>query len=80
MATREPSRITSRFLFTIFLVFMLVGVVTFIVQTTGNHPEKAWQTYLINFLMFSAMAQGGLLFSVVMNTVNARWSGSLDTV
>ncbi|HSO66662.1 MAG TPA: hypothetical protein VLP30_02305 [Desulfatirhabdiaceae bacterium] len=80
MATREPSCITSRFLFTIFLVFMLVGVVTFIVQTTGDHPEKAWQTYLINFLMFSAMAQGGLLFSVVMNTVNARWSGSLDTV
>lgn len=80
METRQPFHITTRFLIPIFLAFMLVGTVTFILQVSGDHPEKAWRTYLINFLMFSAMAQGGLLFSVVMNTVNARWSRPLNTV
>ncbi|MGD9973087.1 MAG: hypothetical protein AB7S77_08520 [Desulfatirhabdiaceae bacterium] len=80
METRQPFHITTRFLIPIFLAFMLVGTVTFIFQASGDHPEKAWRTYLINFLMFSAMAQGGLLFSVVMNTVNARWSRPLNTV
>ncbi|MFH0995276.1 MAG: hypothetical protein V1844_07240 [Pseudomonadota bacterium] len=64
----------------IFLIFMMIGAVTFIVQVAGDHPEKAWQTYLINFLLFSAISQGGLLFSIVMNTVGARWSRLLSGV
>ena len=79
MAFREP-KIVSRFLIMIFLAFMMIGAVTFIVQAAGDHPEKAWQAYLINFLLFSAISQGGLLFSIVMNTVGARWSRLLSGV
>ena len=53
---------------------MLVGVATFFVQLGGEHPERAWHAYHINFLLWSAVAQGGLLFSVVMHLVGARWS------
>ena len=79
MAIREP-KIVSRFLIVIFFAFMIIGAVTFIIQAAGDHPEKAWQTYLINFLLFSAISQGGLLFSIVMNTVGARWSRLLSGV
>lgn len=79
MAIREP-KIISRFSIMMFLAFMTVGAVTFILRAAGDHPETAWQAYLINFLLFSAISQGGLLFSIVMNTVGARWSRMLSGV
>jgi hypothetical protein len=79
MVLREP-KIVPRSLIMIFLVFMMIGAATFIVQAAGDHPEKAWQVYLVNFLLFSAISQGGLLFSIVMNTAGARWSRLLSGV
>jgi Ni/Fe-hydrogenase subunit HybB-like protein len=79
MAIREP-KIVSRFLIGIFTAFMIIGALAFIIQASGDHPEKAWQAYLINFLLFSAISQGGLLFSIAMNTAKARWSYLLSGV
>ena len=79
MTVNKPE-IVSRFLIKIFVAFMLIGAVTFIVQAAGEQPETAWQAYLINFLLFSAISQGGLLFSIVMNTAGARWSRLLSGV
>lgn len=56
---------------------ILIGALIFLIQAAGDHPEKAWQAFLINFLLFSAIAQGGLLFSTLMHTVKAKWSGPL---
>ena len=56
------------------LVLVSVGLITFIVQLAGAHPERAWQAYLINFLLWSAVAQGGLLFSMVTHITKAKWS------
>jgi hypothetical protein len=63
----------SRFLW----ATMLLGLAAFILQLLTSHPEKAWQAFLTHFLLFSAIAQGGLLFSVVMHIAKARWSGPL---
>ena len=79
MTFNEP-KIVSRSLIALFFALMLIGAVTFIVTVAGDHPEKAWSAYLINFLLFSAISQGGLLFSIVMNTTNARWSRQLSGV
>jgi hypothetical protein len=62
------------------LVLVAIGFGSFVFGLTGRHPERAWQAYLINFLLWSAIAQGGLLFSVVMHTVKARWSGPLSNL
>lgn len=56
---------------------ILIGLGTFAFQLAGDHPERAWQAYLINFLLWSAVAQGGLLFSAVMHMTKARWSEPL---
>ncbi len=61
----------------LFLILILIGIAVFVIQAAGNHPEKAWQALLVNFLLFSAIAQGGLLFSTLMHTVKAKWSGPL---
>jgi hypothetical protein len=68
----------SKPLFVVFSLFVLVGVVGFFFQWMGKHPERAWQAYLINFLLWSAIAQGGLLFSMVTHITKARWSGPLQ--
>ena len=61
-------------IFPICSIFILIGLGTFLYMIAGSHPERGWQAYLINFLFWSAIAQGGLLFSVVTNMVNARWT------
>jgi hypothetical protein len=66
--------------FWIFIVLVAIGVVTFIVGLTSQHPERAWQAYLINFLLWSAIAQGAVLFSTVMHMTKARWSGPISSL
>ncbi|MFZ7125220.1 MAG: hypothetical protein ACOWWM_03580 [Desulfobacterales bacterium] len=64
----------------IFLGLTAVGAGTFLVQALGEHPERAWQAYLINFLVWSAIAQGAFLFSTIMHMAKARWSGPLSNL
>jgi hypothetical protein len=64
----------------VFLALVAVGLVTFLIQLFTQHPGRAWQAYLINFLVWSAIAQGGLLFSTIMHTTRAKWSGPLSNL
>ncbi len=57
---------------------MAFGLGIFVWQAGSVDPRKAWQAYLINFLLFSAMAHGAVLFSALMHAVRARWSGPLS--
>ncbi len=61
----------------LFYALVAVGVATFIFGLLSSHPERAWQAYLINFLLWSAIAQGAVLFSAVMHMTKARWSGPM---
>jgi hypothetical protein len=58
-------------------LLITAGGATFLVQIMAGHAARAWQAYLISFLLFSAMAHGALLFSTLMHAVRARWSGPL---
>ena len=66
--------------FWIFIVLVVIGAVTFMVGLSSPHPERAWQAYLINFLLWSAIAQGAVLFSAVMHMTKARWSGPISSL
>lgn len=62
----------------VFSAFVLVGFGAFLFQVLGGHPERAWQAYLVNFILWSAVAQGGLVFSVVLHVTKARWGRPLQ--
>jgi len=64
----------------IFFILVIIGLAAFIYGIMSPHPEKAWQAYLINFLLWSAIAQGAVLFSAVMHMTKARWSGPLSAL
>ncbi len=61
-------------------VLMGISAMFFILMIVSGHADRAWQAYLINFLFFSAIAQGALLFSTLMHTVKAQWSRSIARV
>ena len=62
------------------ILVAVIGLAAFMAQLTGAHPDRAWQAYLINFLLWSAVAQGGLLFSMVTHITKARWSKQLQNI
>ncbi|MGD8338363.1 MAG: hypothetical protein PVJ29_14815 [Desulfobacterales bacterium] len=62
----------------VWVALTVIGFGTFIYSAASGHPDQAWKAYLINFLIWSAIAQGGLLFSTLMHTVKAKWSGPLS--
>ena len=62
----------------VWVALIVIGFGTFIYSAASGHPDQAWKAYLINFLIWSAIAQGGLLFSTLMHTVKAKWSGPLS--
>ena len=80
MNTSMDKRTPSKTVLLLFGVLALVGFGTFFVLLQGEHPERAWQAYHINFLLWSAIAQGGLLFSIVMHLVGARWSQTMQSL
>jgi hypothetical protein len=58
--------------------FAAVGLIAFLAGSLGDAPGRAWQAFLINFLLWSSIAQGAVLFSAVTRVVKARWSAPLN--
>jgi hypothetical protein len=56
------------------------GFLFFILFAAPAHPEKAWLVYLTNFLFFTILSAGGLLFSTLMHFTKARWSHNLAAI
>ena len=84
MNTRTPSESVvspaspRRSVFAIAAVLTAAGLAAFLVGAAGQEPGRAWQAYFINFLLWSSVAQGAVLFSAVTRITRARWSGPLD--
>jgi hypothetical protein len=74
---RRIIRLPGKPVVTAACVLALLGMVAFAMELMGPDPARAWQAYLINFLFWSAVAQGALVFSAVMQVTRARWSGPL---
>jgi Ni/Fe-hydrogenase subunit HybB-like protein len=56
------------------LILIGLGGAAFFSGISGAHPQCAWQAYLVNFLFWSGISFGAILFVAVMNLTNARWS------
>jgi len=51
---------------------LAIGAVAFIAGISLS-PQRAWQTYFVNFLFWSGIAQGGVVMAAVYRITNARW-------
>jgi Ni/Fe-hydrogenase subunit HybB-like protein len=78
-ALHAQSRIQkrSRLLLSMFFCMTLAGAAAFLLTISGPHAGRAWQAYLVNFVFWTGLACGAMLFVAIMNMTGARWSRPL---
>ena len=59
------------------ILLILVGGVAFWIGVSGPHAQRTWQAYLINFVFWSGLSFGSVLFVAVLNLTSARWGRPL---
>ncbi|MCX5912287.1 MAG: hypothetical protein NTV04_10185 [Deltaproteobacteria bacterium] len=67
----------SRFWIIIFSASILAGLLAFLWGVTGPAALRAWQAYLINFVYWTGLSFGAVLFVAVLNMTNAVWGRPL---
>src|SRR5258708_10262794 len=62
-------------LIAILVVLTLLGVAGFAFGVMTEVEPHAWQAFLVNFLFFLGVAQGGVMVSGAFYLTQARWGG-----
>ena len=78
--TLQKTNLSKRPFGVILTILVCTGFGSFLILLGFKEDARAWQIYLVNFLFWSAVAQGALLFSMVMHVAKARWSGALQNL
>ena len=66
-----------RWVLMVFVALALLGAGAFVINARGENAEQVWQLFLVNFLFWTGVAQGGLVFSCILRITNARWGRGL---
>ncbi len=56
-------------------ILTLIGVAGFVAGVMTETEPHAWQAFLVNFLFFFGIAQGGVMISGAFYLTQARWGG-----
>jgi hypothetical protein len=77
-----PSKIEARYLTpakgtTLALVALAVVGFGAFFALLGSNPDRAWQAYVANWLFFTGIAQGAILFCAATVITKARWNWSV---
>ena len=57
-------------------VLVLIGIVGFAGGYLSGRPDRVWQAYLVNFLVWIGIAQGGVVMSAAFYLTQGRWAGT----
>jgi len=59
------------------LVLAVLGLGTFVVLALGGDPGRAWRMFLINFLFFTGVSQGAVVFAATQKITKGVWAGPI---
>lgn len=76
-AYRRAANAPARGLVLVGGVLALIGVALFIVELLGNDPGRAWRIYHVNFLFFTGVSTGGVIFAATQKITKGVWSGPI---
>jgi Ni/Fe-hydrogenase subunit HybB-like protein len=62
------------------VILALLGILAFVSMVTGKEPERGWEIFLVNFLVFNGISLGAIVFSAAARLSNARWDGPVSRV
>jgi hypothetical protein len=61
----------------LFTALALAGAAAFSMGIGGPQSLRAWQAYLVNYVFWTGLSFGAVLFVAVLNLTDARWGRSL---
>ena len=73
---RQPLSVNWAPLNTLGVVLLVLGVLGFVVALIIGRRQEVWEIWLVNFLYFNGIAQGGVVCSAAFYLTQARWAGS----
>ncbi|MGD0201828.1 MAG: hypothetical protein ABSD27_13845 [Bryobacteraceae bacterium] len=56
---------------------LAVGAAAFLFALASGQAQRAWQAYLLNFVLWTGIAQCGVVFAAAYQMTNAGWSDAL---
>jgi hypothetical protein len=56
-------------------VLAVVGAALFLVVARGEHADRAWHLFLVNWVFFTGLTGGSFAFVAVQKVTRAKWSG-----
>jgi len=57
-----------------------VGLVSFILGAMSRNPAPTWRALLINFLFWTSLAQGAVMWGVIFRIARAGWSPAVNRI
>lgn len=75
---RVPGRLNARLGFALAALAAL-GLAGFALGVI-SHPQRAWQSYLVNFLFFSGLATAGVIFGAGMQIAKGHWGKPMHRI
>ena len=61
----------------LFAVITLAGIGAFLAGIGGPQSLRVWQAYLVNYVFWTGLSFGAVLFVAVLNLTDARWGRSV---
>jgi len=61
----------------IFALLFLSGLIAFLVGVSGPQSQRAWQAYLTNYVFWTGLSFGAVLFVAILNMADAVWGRPL---
>ena len=70
----------SKGLLGVLLLLAALGAAAFIWLISGGNPERGWQIFLVNFLVFTGVSLGAVVFTAATSLSKAKWTGPLRRI
>jgi hypothetical protein len=78
MSTSDPGKGSAGGRTLLWAVLALGGCAVWVLMLNGADAPRAWRALLINFLFFSSLAGGLVVWPAVVETCNGRWHIGVD--
>jgi hypothetical protein len=72
----EPVRLNWGRLTSISLILVALGVIGVVFGLASGHTQRVWSSWLVNWLYFTGIAEGGVVCSAAFYLTQARWAGT----
>jgi hypothetical protein len=58
-------------------ILAVLGLGTFVILLAGNDPGRAWRSFHINFLFFTGLSLGSIVFAAIQKLSQGVWAGAI---